>query len=89
MRDNNIKILLFCRILTNIVDSLYTIATIWYVKEVTNSPLYIGIAGFIITFPVLFQMFFGPLIDAFSKKNLLLMSAGIQGGIFLILATLY
>ncbi|SFS82317.1 MFS transporter [Marininema halotolerans] len=89
MKNKNIQLLLFCRILTNFMDSFYVFATIWYVKEVTDSPIYIGIVGFVTAVPTFLQLFFGPFIDNAPKKFLLLLSMGVQGVIFLILAILY
>ncbi|MDM5265149.1 MULTISPECIES: MFS transporter [Bacillus cereus group] len=89
MWNRNIQVLLFIRILTNIADSLYIIATIWYIKEMYQSPMWIGIAGFVTTLPHVLQIFFGPLIDYFPKKKILLYSEGIQAVIFLIVTVLY
>lgn len=87
--NSNVWVLLIVRIISNFSDSLYILATIWFVKESTDSNVWIGVASFMTMLPVTFQLFYGPLIDRYSKKNLLLFSMLIQAVIFVILSTLY
>ncbi|WP_115864648.1 MFS transporter [Halorussus litoreus] len=63
--------LLAGRIITNIGDSLYTIAAMWYVHELTSSPFYTGVAGFLLNLPRLFQFLVGPLVDRFPVRRIL------------------
>lgn len=52
MMNKNILMLLFVRIVANFSDSLYYMATIWFIKEITGSNTWIGIASFITMLPV-------------------------------------
>lgn len=89
MMNRNILTLLFVRIVANFSDSLYYMATIWFVKETMNSNTWIGIASFVVLLPVALQIFYGPIIDNYSKKMLLLTSMGIQAVILTLLVFLY
>lgn len=64
--------LLAGRIITNIGDSLYTIATMWYVHELTSSPFYTGVAGFLLNLPRVLQFLVGPLVDRFPARRILI-----------------
>jgi len=75
--------------MSNIGDSLYFIGTMWFVKEIAENPIWIGIIGFLIMLPVVLQIFFGPFIDYFSKKNILMLATGGQALIFTIITALY
>lgn len=87
--NRNIYVLLVVRIVANFVDSFYFLASIWFVKENTDSTFWIGLVGFVAMIPVAFQFLYGPLIDRYSKKVLLLISMGVQATILMLLATLY
>jgi len=89
MMNKNILMLLFVRIVANFSDSLYYMATIWFIKEITGSNTWIGIASFITMLPVALQILYGPIIDRYSKKKLLIISMGLQATIFSILVFLY
>ncbi|TMU87076.1 MFS transporter [Bacillus sp. BHET2] len=69
--NRQLIILLIGRIITNFADSFYMIATIWYVKSVTESPLLIGLTSAVAILPVTIQFLYGPVIERFSKKKLL------------------
>lgn len=87
--NRNILTLLFVRIVANFSDSLYYMATIWFIKETMNSNTWIGIASFVVLLPVALQIFYGPIIDKYSKKMLLLTAMGIQAIILALLVFLY
>ncbi|MCM3736064.1 MFS transporter [Bacillus cytotoxicus] len=89
MMNRNILTLLFVRIVANFSDSLYYMATIWFIKETMNSNTWIGIASFVVLLPVALQIFYGPIIDKYSKKMLLLTAMGIQAIILALLVFLY
>lgn len=89
MMNRNILTLLFVRIVANFSDSLYYMATIWFVKETMNSNTWIGIASFVALLPVALQIFYGPIIDKYSKKTLLLIAMGIQAVILTLIVLLY
>ncbi|MGF2616144.1 MFS transporter [Rossellomorea vietnamensis] len=69
--NRKLVILLIGRILTNFADSFYMIAAIWYVKTVTESPFLIGVTSAVAILPVTIQFIYGPLIDRFSKRKIL------------------
>ena len=87
--NKNILTLLFVRIVANFSDSLYYMATIWFVKETMSSNTWIGIASFVTLLPVALQIFYGPIIDKYSKKTLLLIAMGIQAVILTLIVLLY
>lgn len=71
--------LFFGRIVTNAGDSMYFIAAMWLVWELTGSSLYTGIAGFLIRAPSALQFLFGPLVDRWSLRWLLVSTQFVQG----------
>mgnify|MGYP005829489287 CR=1 FL=1 len=87
--NRQLTILLIGRILTNFADSFYMIATIWYVKSLTDSPLLIGLTSAIAILPVTIQFLYGPIIDRFSKKTILFVAMLGQGVLVSIISLLY
>ncbi len=87
--NRQLLILLIGRIITNIADSLYMIATIWYVKTTTDSAFLIGLTSAIAMLPVTLQFLYGPLIDRFSKQKILFFAELGQGILVGIIALLY
>ncbi|WP_265108688.1 MFS transporter [Halosolutus halophilus] len=63
--------LLAGRLVTNAGDSLYYIAAMWLVFELTGSPLYTGIAGFLVRAPSALSFLTGPLVDRWSLRRVL------------------
>lgn len=59
------------RVVTNVGDSLYTIAAMWLVYALTGSTLYTGIAGFLTRTPAAFQFLAGPLVDRWRLRRVL------------------
>ena len=55
--------LLFGRLVTNAGDSLYTVATMWLVYDLTGSTVYTGIASSMLLLPMVLQFISGPLVD--------------------------
>ncbi|KZS47031.1 hypothetical protein AWU65_14410 [Paenibacillus glucanolyticus] len=86
MLNKNILTLLVARIFSNISDSLYAIASIWYIKEATGSPLWVGVAGGVLLIPRALQFLFGPVIDGFPKKRILLVCEATQAIIFILIS---
>lgn len=66
------------RLLTNIADSLYYVAAMWIVYDLTKNPFYTGLAGFLTSFPMAFQFLLGPLVDRWRVKQILIWSQLIQ-----------
>lgn len=59
------------RVVTNIGDSLYFIGAMWLVYELTEDPIYTGIAGFLTLAPAAFQFLAGPIVDRWSIRGIL------------------
>lgn len=78
MENNKFRRLFFGTVLTNIGDSLYFIAAMWFVWELTGSTMYTGIAGFLIKAPSAVQFLFGPLVDQWPLRKLLVRTQLIQ-----------
>lgn len=80
LRENESFVRLFLgRIVTNAGDSMYTIAAMWVVFELTGSTLYTGIAGFLVRIPSSLQFLVGPLVDRWSIRSILVRTQFIQG----------
>lgn len=77
--NKQLLILLFGRIVMNFADSLYMIATIWFVKISTDSPFLIGLTSAVAMLPVTLQFLYGPIIDRVSKRKILYIAAIGQG----------
>jgi MFS family permease len=87
--NKQLTILLIGRIITNFADSFYMIATIWYVKSLTDSPLLIGLTSAVAILPVTVQFLYGPVIDRFSKKTILYAAMFGQGALVSVISFLY
>ncbi|MFP4880121.1 MFS transporter [Mammaliicoccus sciuri] len=59
------------RICSSLGDSLYELAIIWYIFQLTNSTIYTGITLTLIALPQCLNFLFGPIINRFNTKNLL------------------
>ncbi|APW96645.1 MFS transporter [Halobiforma lacisalsi AJ5] len=71
--------LLAGRLVTNAGDSLYYIAAMWLVFELTGSPLYTGLAGFFVRAPSALSVLTGPLVDRWSLRRVLVGTQLING----------
>lgn len=76
--------LLAGRIITNAGDSLYAVAAVWLVYDLTSSTIYTGIASFLVFLPRGLQFLAGPLIDRWSLRRLLVGTQIIQAVVVLI-----
>lgn len=72
------------RLVTNAGDSLYLIASMWLVYELTGSTLYTGVAGFLLMVPQAFQFLTGPLVDRWRARRILVGTQAIQGVLVLV-----
>ncbi|QPQ29762.1 MFS transporter [Lysinibacillus sp. JNUCC 51] len=88
MFNRNFSILLFGRILTNLADSLYFIAGMWLVYELTENPFYTGLAGFLISIPIALQFLLGPFIDKWNLKKILIFTQLLQAILLLVIPLL-
>lgn len=70
LRSNRNFLFLFSgRVLTNIGDSVYVIASMWFVHDLTGSTALTGLAGFVIRGPKFFRALVGPLVDRWPLKR--------------------
>ena len=74
----NVYKLLLGRVATNIADSLFYMAILWYFKEVFHSPIAVSIIFAISSGIDVISFSFGPLIDRVSIKKLLEISTTCQ-----------
>ncbi len=70
--------LLLGRVVTNIGDSLYYVASMWLVFELSHNPFYTGLAGFLILVPKVLQFLIGPLVDRWRVKPILISTQVLQ-----------
>ncbi|WP_049971343.1 MFS transporter [Haladaptatus cibarius] len=80
LRSNTAFTRLFLgRIVTNAGDSMYAIAAMWLVYDLTGSPFYTGLASFLVRVPTALQFLVGPLVDRWPLRSLLVGTQLIQG----------
>lgn len=84
-RHRDFALLFFGRVVTNVGDSLYYIAAMWLVYELTGSTFYTGLAGFLILVPQTLQFLFGPLVDRVPVRRLLVSTQVAQGVLVLVI----
>lgn len=70
---------------TNVGDSLYTVAVLWLAFELSGSSLITGSLNAILLLPWLLQVFAGPLVDRLPLRSILVGSQVVQGVVVLIL----
>jgi len=76
--NSKLRLLTLNRVLINLGDSLYYIAIMWIIYEITEDTMYTGIAGFLFSFPEVLGFFAGPIIDRKDKPFLLNFASFIQ-----------
>ncbi|EKP95389.1 MFS transporter [Thermaerobacter subterraneus] len=77
---NKAFLLLFLgRLITNAGDSVYLVATLWYLSQSDASGVVAGLAGFLITVPQVFQFIFGPFVDRLQVKPVVVGAQIVQG----------
>ncbi|PYZ96448.1 hypothetical protein CR205_12055 [Alteribacter lacisalsi] len=75
---SQLKLLLTGRIITNLADSFYLIAAVWYVSVTTASPFLVGLTGAVATMPAVLSFLQGPLIDRYEKRTILVIAMLVQ-----------
>jgi MFS family permease len=70
---------------TNAGDSLYTVAVLWLVFELSGSTVLTGIANALLLLPWLLQILAGPVVDRLPLKPVLVGSQVLQGVVVLVL----
>jgi len=81
--------LLLGRVVTNIGDSLYYVASMWLVFELSHDPFYTGLAGFLILIPKVLQFLIGPLVDRWRVKPILIFTQLLQAALLLTIPIAY
>nr|WJK63767.1 MFS transporter [Halobacterium salinarum] len=78
LTDTNFRRLFTGRLVTNAGDSLYYVAAMWLVWELTHDPFYSGVAGFLTMGPSALQFLFGPLVDRWPLRRVLIGTQAFQ-----------
>ncbi|MCH7660075.1 MAG: MFS transporter [Euryarchaeota archaeon] len=73
------------RLVTNAGDSLYYIAAMWLVYDLSGSTFYTGLAGALTLTPRVFQFLVGPLVDRWSLRRILVRTQLVQGLLVLLI----
>lgn len=81
--NKNFRRLLLGRVVTNAGDSLFYIAVMWLVFELTGSELFTGLAGFLALAPQGLQFLAGPVVDRVTTRRVLVVTQAVQ--MFLVL----
>ena len=87
-KNKNFSILLFGRLITNLGDSIYSIATLTLIYTLTKSTFYSGITLFLISFTAILQILISPIISKFDVKRFLIISQLLQAIILLVITYL-
>jgi MFS family permease len=78
LRNRNFARLFAGRLVTNIGDSVYFVAAMWLVWELTRNEFFTGLAGFLVLAPSGLQFLFGPLVDRWDLRRVLVGTQLIQ-----------
>ncbi|AEB28874.1 major facilitator superfamily MFS_1 [Carnobacterium sp. 17-4] len=89
LADKNFLSLFMGRLTTNAGDSIYYITTTWLAAEITNDPFYVGLTSAVILIPKGLQFLWGPLVDRWNIKPVLIMTQLIQAVLILLIPILY
>ena len=88
-RNTNLRRLVFGRLVTNAGDSVYAIAAMWLVYDLTGSSAYTGLAGLLTMGPQALQVFVGPLVDRWSLRRILVGTQVVQAVLVLVIPLTY
>ncbi len=75
----------FGTFVSNAGDSLYAVATLWLVFELSGSTFLTGVASSLLLLPYLLQIVVGPVVDRLPLKPVLVGSQVVQGVVVLVL----
>ncbi|MGJ9458496.1 MFS transporter [Oceanobacillus sp. CF4.6] len=89
LKNKDFLYLFLGRIVTNMGDSLYYIASMWLVYELGKSSFYTGLAGFLILLPKAMQFLTGPFVDRWRIKKTLVITQILQSVLVLIIPISY
>lgn len=73
------------RLVTNMGDSVYSVAAMWLVYSLSGSTLYTGLAGALTMGPSALQVFVGPLVDRWSLRRTLVATQAAQAVLVLVI----
>ncbi|WP_435344925.1 MFS transporter [Haloarchaeobius sp. HRN-SO-5] len=84
-RNRNFRRFFAGQFVTNAGDSLYTVAVLWLVFELSGSTVLTGIANAVLLLPWLLQILAGPVVDRLPLRPVLVGSQVVQGVVVLAL----
>lgn len=84
LRNRDFARLFLGRVVTNLGDSLYFVAAMWLVWDLTGNEFYSGLAGFLVLAPSAVQFAFGPLVDRWDIRRLLVATQAVQAVLVLV-----
>lgn len=85
IRNTAFRRLFVGRLVTNAGDSLYYVAAMWLVYDLSGSTFYTGLAGFLTLAPQALQFLTGPFVDRWNLRRLLVGTQVLQGALVLII----
>lgn len=88
-QNRNFLALFLGRMITNMGDSIYYVASMWLVYQMSGSAFYTGVAGFLILLPKTLQFLTGPLVDQWDTKKTLITTQVLQCVLILIIPVAY
>ncbi|MDR0269889.1 MFS transporter [Paenibacillus sp.] len=88
-KNLNFTLMFIGRVMTNIGDSLYSVAAMWLVYNLGGSTLYTGLAGFLSILPRIIQLFSGPFIDRVPLRGMLVYTHLLSALLLLIVPVAY
>ncbi|MDO4594520.1 MAG: MFS transporter [Tissierellia bacterium] len=89
IKNKDFILLLIGRVISNFGDSIYHIATMTLIYELTSSSFYTGLALFLTSFMAIFQMILSPILNRINIRKFLYISQLIQAIMLIVLAYLY
>lgn len=85
LKHRNFSLMFFGRIISNIGNSLYSVAAMLLIYELGGSTFYTGLAGFLSVLPRFVEFCSGPLIDKVPIRSLLVSTQFIQATLLVII----
>lgn len=85
LKQRNYGLLFSGRIVTNIGDSIYFIAAMWLIYDLSGSAFYSGLAGALTQIPNILQFLIGPLVDRWPIRATLLWTQALQAVLILLI----
>lgn len=83
--NRSFLLLLSGRLVTNAGDSLYYVAAMWLVYDLSGSSFYTGLAGALVVAPQALQFLVGPFVDRWSLRRILIRTQLVQGAFVLVI----